>query len=74
MVPAVRLDEALSSHVGVVKLDCEGHELAALLGAERLLQHGMIRDVVFEEFASYPTPVTDLLEAAGLEVMALGER
>jgi FkbM family methyltransferase len=73
-VPAVRLDEALSSHVDVVKLDCEGHELAALLGAERLLRRFMIRDVVFEEFESYPTPVTDLLEAAGFEVMALGER
>ncbi len=73
-VPAVRLDETVTSAVGVLKLDCEGHEGAALAGAARLLERGMIRDVVFEEFASYPTPVTQLLEAAGFEVMALCQR
>jgi FkbM family methyltransferase len=73
-VPAVRLDEVVTRPVGVLKLDCEGHERAALAGATGLLERGMIRDVVFEEFDRYPTPVTDLLEAAGLEVMALGER
>jgi len=73
-VTAVRMDEAVADAVGVLKLDCEGHERAALAGATRLLERGMIRDVVFEEFDAYPTPVTDLLEAAGLEIIGLGQR
>lgn len=73
-VPAIRLDETVTGAVGVLKLDCEGHEREALRGAASLLDRGMVRDVVFEEFGPYPTSVTDLLEEAGFEIVALAER
>lgn len=73
-VPAVRLDEAFSSNIGVLKLDAEGHESAILRGAEGLLRASAIRDVVFEEFDAYPTPVTVALEEAGLVVFGVLQR
>lgn len=73
-VQAVRLDRTISSRVGVLKLDAEGHEGAILRGAESLLSAGLIRDIVFEEFDAYPTPVTDALEHAGFVVLGVLQR
>jgi hypothetical protein len=70
-VATVRLDEAVSGLVGVLKLDVEGHELAALEGAEGLLARGLIRDIVFEEHRPPPTPVTELLESRGYTVLSV---
>jgi FkbM family methyltransferase len=70
-VETVRLDGALAGPVGVLKLDVEGHELAALNGAEALLSRQPIRDVVFEEHELPPTPVTTLLEAHGYVLFGL---
>jgi FkbM family methyltransferase len=70
-VQTVPLDEALSGPVGVLKLDVEHHELAALHGAERLLSGGLIRDILFEEHQPPPTPVTALLEAHGYTVLGV---
>lgn len=66
-VGTVRLDEALDGEVGVLKLDVEMHELAALEGARGL----SIRDIVFEEHEHPPTPVTSLLEESGYAVLGV---
>lgn len=70
-----RLDTLLSdgSEVGVMKIDVEGHEIHALEGATATLSAGRVRDIVFEERASPPTPVTRFLEAHGYTVVRLGE-
>jgi len=73
-VRAVRLDEAVSGNIGVLKLDAEGHEATILRGAERLLAAGAIRDVVFEEFDPYPTDVTVAVEEAGFVVFGVLQR
>jgi FkbM family methyltransferase len=70
-VRTVRLADELESPVGVMKLDVEHHELAALRGAEPLLAQGLIRDVLFEEHRPPPTPVTALLEEHGYTVLGL---
>jgi FkbM family methyltransferase len=72
-VRTVRLDDHLTgpAGVGVLKLDVEHHELAALHGAERLLSGGLIRDILFEEHEPPPTPVTTLLEAHGYTVLGV---
>jgi FkbM family methyltransferase len=66
-VHTVRLDEELSEDVGVLKLDVEMHELAALEGASGL----DVRDIVFEEHEPPPTAVTALLERRGYTVMGV---
>ena len=74
-VPLERLDDRLAGrHVGVLKIDVEGHELSVLRGAETALAEGRIRDIVFEENRALPTPVTGLLEAAGYELFGLDQR
>jgi FkbM family methyltransferase len=70
-VRTVRLDDSLSGPVGVLKLDVEGHELAALGGAERLLSQHRVRDIVFEEHQPPPTAVTELLQAHGYSVFGV---
>ncbi len=70
-VQTVRLDEEVSGIVGVLKLDVEMHELAALQGAEGLLSRRLIRDILFEEHEPPPTPVTELLETHGYAVLSV---
>ncbi len=70
-VETVSLDGEFSAAVGVLKLDVEMHELAALQGAESLLVRRLIRDIVFEEHEPPPTPVTSLLESHGYTVMSV---
>lgn len=67
-VPAVTLDGVFRGRRAptVMKLDIEGHELAALQGATHLL--GALRDCVFEDHRDYPTDVSDLLEEQGYVV------
>ena len=73
-VPLVTLDEEFTSEtdkIGVMKIDIEGHECAALRGAERLLSIGCIRDIIFEEHAPLPSEVSRLLEDHGYEIFLL---
>lgn len=51
--------------IGVMKIDVEGFELDVLLGASQLFGEKRIRDCVFEEHRSFPTPVTDWFQARG---------
>ena len=68
-----RLDGELGSgaRIGVMKIDVEGHELEVLVGAGALLSVGRVRDIVFEEHAHYPSPVSALLEEAGYSVFLI---
>lgn len=68
-----RLDSVLPAdvRVGVCKMDVEGHELSVLSGAKRLLAEGRIRDVVFEDFSGYPSPVHQRLLDAGYTLFCL---
>src|SRR5207237_10579293 len=47
-VPVVRLDDAVSGPVDLLKIDVEGHELAVLDGADRLLRTSPPRCLVIE--------------------------
>ena len=70
-VRTVRLDDEFPDGLGVLKLDVEGHEIAALQGADALLRSGRIRDILFEEHEQPPTPVTILLESRGYTVLGI---
>jgi FkbM family methyltransferase len=73
-VRTVRLDELIAGRrVGVLKIDVEGHELAALEGASEALAAGLVRDVVFEEHEPLPSAVSSLLEAAGYAISGIEE-
>jgi FkbM family methyltransferase len=73
-VETVRLDEVIAGrHVGLLKIDVEGHELAALEGASQSLADGLIRDVVFEDHRPLPSPVSRLLESAGFAIHGIEE-
>ena len=70
LVDCETLDSAVTLDApALMKLDVEGHELAVLRGAERTLEK--LRDIVFEDFGSYPTPAMSLLERSGFQVFAL---
>ena len=75
-VAVERLDDRLphGTRAGVVKIDVEGHELSVLRGARTAVAQRRIRDIVFEENAKLPTPVTRLLEAAGYVIFGLDQR
>jgi hypothetical protein len=70
-VQTVRLDGEHTGPIGVLKLDVERHELAALQGADGLLSRGLIRDIVFEEHDPPPTAVTTFLESHGYTVLGV---
>jgi FkbM family methyltransferase len=71
-VECVTLDDVVAGRaVGVLKLDVEGHEEAALRGARETLARGLARDVVFEEHEPAPTAVTRLLEDDGYTLFKL---
>jgi FkbM family methyltransferase len=60
--------------VGVLKIDVEGHEFAALRGAAEALGTGRIRDVIFEDHDPLPTAVSSLLESHAFEIFSLQEQ
>ncbi len=45
-----------------------------LEGSARRLEQGDIRDIIFEEHAAYPTPVTAFLERHGYRLFLIGKR
>jgi FkbM family methyltransferase len=72
-IEVVPLDDLLaaSEKVGLMKVDVEGAELQVLQGARGALGRGQIRDVVFEDHAAYPSPVSRFLESLGFQVYSL---
>lgn len=61
-----------SQVIGLLKVDVERHELQVLRGAEQLLSSRRIRDILFEETAAPPSPVTDYLEGKGYTIYSVG--
>lgn len=51
--------------IHLMKMDVEGHEASVLAGSTQLLAQRRIRDIIFEDFAPYPSPVATTLLAAG---------
>ncbi len=72
-VESVSLDGFLGAGtpVGVMKIDVEGHELGVLKGARGLLTDRRIRDIVFEDHATYPSLVHRYLEEMGYVIFRL---
>jgi FkbM family methyltransferase len=66
-VPLKTLDSIVNEGqtIGFLKIDVEGHELHVLKGARGLLSSGRIRDILFEDHGTPPTPVTQLLKDNG---------
>lgn len=71
-----QLDEFLNSveRVGVCKIDVEGHELPVLQGAEQTLRRRGIRDIIFEDFNTKPSAVTEFLRQHDFTVFELRDR
>lgn len=71
-----RLDDVLpvDTRIGVMKLDVEDHQEPALRGARALLERRSIRDILFEDHGTFPTPAMRLLETAGYTLFSLAKR
>lgn len=70
-VKTIRLDDFLDDpqqKVGLLKIDIEGHEKAALSGAAGMLERGAIRDIIYEDQEGYPSSVSKYLEQFGYTV------
>jgi FkbM family methyltransferase len=71
-VTLARLDALVgASEVGLLKIDVEGHEAEVLRGASELLARRGARDIVFEDHDPYPSEPTEIVEAAGYELISL---
>ena len=75
-VQVERLDElpASDSGYGIMKVDVEGAELDLLEGSEKLLAARKIRDIVYEDFAPYPSPSATLLLKHGYTIFRLNKQ
>jgi FkbM family methyltransferase len=73
-VPTVTLAEVVGSGCELLKLDCEGAEFEALLGADDDTLRRAQRIVLeFHRIAGSPDLIVDRLEAAGMDVDLLAE-
>jgi FkbM family methyltransferase len=67
-----RLDELIDqTSVGLLKVDVEGHEAEVLAGASELLERRLVRDIIFEDHAPYPSEATAVVEQAGYRLVSL---
>lgn len=55
----------------LIKIDVEGAELKVLQGAKRLIESGVIRDIIFEDHSGETSPVRTYLERLGYRVFGL---
>lgn len=70
-----RLDNICDfEHVGLLKIDVEGHELSVFKGAQRLLSENRIRHIIYEDHAGYPSAVSSLLEGHGYKIHNIARR
>jgi FkbM family methyltransferase len=73
-VAATTLDSVIDRDcgpVGLLKIDIEGHEFAALKGASDSLRNRKIRDVIYECFEGADSPVSQLLKSFGYTIFGL---
>ena len=57
--------------IGICKIDIEGHEQSALLGAKSLLESQRIRDIIYEDHVGYPSSVGTFLESFGYKIFLI---
>jgi FkbM family methyltransferase len=73
-VPTVTLEDVVGSGCDLLKLDCEGAEFEALLGADDETVRRAQRIILeFHRIAGPPELIVERLEAAGMEVNVLSE-
>ena len=73
-VDVVTLDEAVTgARPAVLKIDVEGHELAVLEGATRLLEARTSRDIIFEDHDTMTCPTGAQLRRYGYSVFRLAK-
>ncbi|MDB9311754.1 FkbM family methyltransferase [Spirulina sp. CS-785/01] len=70
-VQLTRLDDLWDNKIDLLKIDIEGHELAALQGAKQLIQEQKIRDIFFEAHHGYAESIIEFLAAANYTVFRL---
>jgi len=71
-VKVTRLDELeIADTVQVMKLDIEGHELAACKGAKSLLQNRQIKNILFEDFNIYKSEMAYYLKRFGYTILTM---
>ena len=58
--------------IQLMKMDVEGHELAALKGAEKLFSDHRVRHLIFEANDGADSPVCHQLQAWGYDIQRLG--
>lgn len=67
-IPAWTLDDRVHEHVNLLKMDCQGCEYNALMGAEKLFtEHGV--DIVFMEVGTRMLREVTGIQDAGTQVM-----
>ncbi len=69
-ITMVTLDQTVgpTAAIGMMKLDVEGHELAVLNAAKRLIAEHRIRNIIFEDHRPVGSPVIEHLRATGYTV------
>lgn len=73
VVQMVRLDQAVGhKKYSLMKLDVEGHELAVLEGAGRLLDDKLIENILFEDHEGPASKVFDFLKQKGYSIYSFG--
>lgn len=66
-----RLDSLSLGRVDIMKVDVEGHEAPVFSGAQNLLGHRLIRDILFEEHQPFPAPSHQVLLDHGYRIYRL---
>lgn len=75
-VQCTTIDEIVSrdvSRVGLLKIDVEGHEIAAFRGGEESLAQRKIRDIIFEDHEGLDSEVCRVLSGFGYKLYFLGK-
>ena len=75
-VKVTTLDRVLppGTHVGVCKIDVEGHELSVFKGAAQLLADRRIRDIIYEDFSTLSQPRSQPFESGWFHLFHLDAR
>jgi FkbM family methyltransferase len=72
IVQTISLDTFLDKEIYILKIDVEGHEYNALLGAKLMLLHGKIKNIIFEDHDIENSDVAKLLNSFGYKILSIG--